>query len=78
MKLILTLWKTFFVWCTQSESINSYRDTLEKNIFSCMEMSKQSYDETMSMPVKRFYNYLKWKTDLEEEKQKMILDEVGK
>ena len=78
MKLILTLWKTFFVWCTQSESINNYRDILEKNVFSCMEMSKQSYDETMSMPVKRFYNYLKWKTDLEEEKQKMILDEVGK
>jgi len=43
-----------------------------------MEMSKQSYNETLSMPVKRFYNYLKWKSDLEEEKQKMILEEVGK
>lgn len=78
MKLILTLWKTFFAWCTQSDQINKYRDTLEKNIFSCMEMSKQSYPEVSKMPVKRFYNYLKWKTDLEEEKQKMILDEVGK
>jgi hypothetical protein len=43
-----------------------------------MEMSKQSYNETLSMPVKRFYNYLKWKSDLEEEKQKMILEEVSK
>lgn len=43
-----------------------------------MEMSKQSYMETMSMPVKKFYNYLKWKSDLEDEKQKMILEEVTK
>ena len=42
-----------------------------------MEMSKQSYPETMAMPVNRFYNYLKWKTDLEEEKRKMILEEVA-
>lgn len=42
-----------------------------------MEMSKQSYPETMEMPVNRFYNYLKWKTDLEEEKRKMILEEVA-
>jgi len=42
-----------------------------------MEMSKQSYPETMEMPVSRFYNYLKWKTDLEEEKRKMILEEVS-
>lgn len=43
-----------------------------------MEMSKQSYIDTMMMPVKKFQNYLKWKNDLEEEKQKMILEEVGK
>jgi len=41
-------------------------------------MSKQSYDQVVAMPIKRFYNYLKWKSDLEEEKQRMILDEVGK
>ena len=76
--MILIWWKTFFVWCTQSESINDYRDTLEKNIFSCIEMSKQSYDQVIAMPIKRFYNYLRWKSDLEDEKQKMILDEVGK
>lgn len=43
-----------------------------------MEMSKQSYAETVDMPVNRFYNYLKWKTDLEEEKRKMISEEIGK
>jgi hypothetical protein len=43
-----------------------------------MEMSKQSYSQIMSMPVKKFYNYLKWKSDLESDKQKMILEEVTK
>lgn len=70
-------WKTFFVWCTQSDSINKYRVTLDKNIYSCMEMSKQSYQEVMAMPVKKFYDYLKWKSDLEEEKRKMIQEEIG-
>ena len=35
-----------------------------------MEMSKQSYDECMSMPLNRFQDYMKWKSKLEEEKQK--------
>ena len=39
-------------------------------------MSKQSYESIMNMPLNRLYNYLKWKTDLEEEKSKM-LDEAG-
>ena len=43
-----------------------------------MEMSKQSYIEIMNMPVIKFYNYLKWKSNLEEEKQKMINEEVEK
>jgi len=42
-----------------------------------MEMSKQSYNEIMLMPVKRFSNYMRWKTNLEDEKQKMILEEVN-
>lgn len=41
-------------------------------------MSKQSYQEVTAMPIKKFYDYLKWKTDLEEEKQKMILEGIGK
>jgi hypothetical protein len=43
-----------------------------------MEMSKQSYADIMLMPVKRFQDYMKWKNDLEDEKQKMILEEVNK
>lgn len=43
-----------------------------------MEMSKQSYNDIMFMPVKRFQNYLKWKNDLEDEKQKLLLEGVSK
>ncbi len=41
-----------------------------------MEMSKQGYQDVVAMPIKRFYNYLKWKTDLEEDKKKMIEDQI--
>jgi len=41
-----------------------------------MEMSKQSYIETIMMPVKRFQDYLKWKSDLEDERKKMIQEET--
>ena len=43
-----------------------------------MEMSKQSYIETVMMPVQRFQDYLKWKTQLEEEKQKRYEEEAKK
>ena len=43
-----------------------------------MEMSKQTYHAVMAMPVKRFHNYMMWKSDLEDEKQKLILEEIGK
>lgn len=35
-----------------------------------MELSKQSYVEVSQMPVKRFYDYLKWKSDLEDERRR--------
>jgi hypothetical protein len=41
-----------------------------------MEMSKQGYQDVVDMPIKRFYNYLKWKTDLEEDKKKMIEEQI--
>jgi len=40
-------------------------------------MGKQNYLDVISMPVKRMHNYLKWKSELEEEKQKLI-EEVAK
>jgi len=43
-----------------------------------MEMSKSTYQGVVEMPIKRFYNYLKWKTDLEEDKKKMIEEEIGR
>ena len=43
-----------------------------------MELSKQSYIDVVNMPYKRLEDYLKWKTELEEEKQKKMSEEAGK
>jgi len=62
------------VYYTQSDNrVDEYRTNLEKNIFACMELAKQSYSDTMQMPVNRFYNFLEWKLKLQEDKQKNIV-----
>lgn len=33
------------------------------------------YHDIVLMPVKRFYDLIKWKSDLEEERQKMIKEQ---
>ena len=38
-------------------------------------MCKQPYDSIMNMPVKRLYDLLKWKSDLEEEKAKVMKEQ---
>jgi len=43
-----------------------------------MEMSRQAYVECLSMPFKRFQDYMIWKSKLEDEKQKRINEEMGK
>lgn len=43
-----------------------------------MELSRSSYIAIALMPVKRFYDYLKWKSELEEEKQKQMDEESAK
>jgi len=43
-----------------------------------MEMCKSAYTSVIEMPIKRFYNYLKWKINLEEDKKKMINEEMTK
>jgi len=43
-----------------------------------MELSKQSYHSVMSMPVKKLYDYLKWKEDYEEEKAKLMKENISK
>jgi hypothetical protein len=37
-----------------------------------MELSHQSYEAVMAMPVKKMYDYLKWKSELEETRHKEI------
>jgi hypothetical protein len=53
-----------------------YKDEINESIYACMEMSKQSYIEIGAMPFKRFQDYMKWKSRLEEEKQKRIEEEI--
>jgi hypothetical protein len=43
-----------------------------------MELSKQSYKDTVLMPVKRFRDYMVWKVKLEESKQKKIDEQMKK
>jgi len=48
---------------------DEYIKSLRDNIYTCMEFSRQSYGEVIAMPIKRFYDYLKWKVDLEDKKR---------
>ena len=62
--------------CMNSENVEEYNKRLEENIFLVMEMGKQNYSDVMKLPVSRFENYMLWKTKLEEEKQKLIEEEM--
>jgi hypothetical protein len=66
------------VQSTNHDEVDKYKRELTENIFSCMEMSKQSYIEIVNMPVKKFYDYLSWKIRLEEEKKKIMDEENNK
>ena len=63
---------------TQHNDIAKYTKVLDENVFSCMEMAKQSWPDTMEMPVKKLTDYLKWKSDLEEERRKLMEEKAGK
>ena len=54
------------------DSIETYKKTLDDNIFTCMEMSRQSYQDVVMMPVKKMFDYLKWKSSLEDSKRKIL------
>ena len=60
------------------DSIFSYKSSLNEAIFSAIEMCKQPYTDIMEMPVKRLYDLLKWKADVEEEKSKLIKEQKTK
>ena len=59
-------------------AIGIYKKTLDDNIFACIEMTKLSYHSIMMMPVKRFFDHMKWKADLEEARMKLIDEQRGK
>ena len=62
----------------QPNDVERYRKALAADVFTCMELSRQPYVDAVNMPIKKFYDYMKWKTDLEEEKQKRIDEETKK
>lgn len=39
---------------------------------------KLPYHDVTNMPVKRFYDLIKWKSDLEKEKQKLMKEQESK
>lgn len=43
-----------------------------------MELMKIPYHDIIFMPVKRFYDLIKWKSDLEEERQKIMKEQEAK
>lgn len=65
---------TFFGHYTSEndKDISDYRKILKENVFTCMEWSHQSYEQIMLMPIQKLSDYLTWKTNLEEEKRKML------
>lgn len=47
---------------------------MDQNIFTCMDLTGQKYLDIMHMPIKFFLDFIKWKIQIEEEKQKKIDD----
>lgn len=78
MRLIWMWPANFFAQCTNDKFIDNFISSFEENLFLCMELTKQSYESIMMMPVDRFYKLLKWKIKFDEEVNKMKEDEYSK
>jgi hypothetical protein len=52
--------------------IDEYKKMLNDSIFAAIEMLHLGYIDVMFMPVKRLNDLLKWKTNIEEQKIKMM------
>ena len=63
--------------CIQHDSVVDYKSSLALDIYACMELSQQSYTDVVSMPYHRFLEYLKWKSDLEDEKTKKFEEQAS-
>ncbi len=59
------------------DAIDVYKKVLNDNVFTCMELSGQSYNEIMAMPVKKLFDYLKWKNNLEDSKRKILEEKAA-
>jgi hypothetical protein len=66
---------TFFEWYTTSNSddlIVKFKKSWDEEVFSAIEMMHQPYESVMNMPVLKLKNMLRWKTKLEEDKEKLM------
>jgi len=45
---------------------------MDQNVFTCMDLTGQKYIDIMYMPIKTFLDFIKWKIEVEESKQKKI------
>ena len=50
---------------------------MDDNVYAAMELGKQQYSSIMAMPVKKLGGYLKWKSDLEEEKARLMKEKAS-
>ena len=60
-----------------TEKINNFVKMFDEQIFQCMELSKQSYEQILAMPIRKFYGYIEWKSKYEEQKSEE-LDKLSK
>jgi hypothetical protein len=65
------------VQCTSSEYRESFLEAQNELIFAAMEAGHQQYESIVKMPVQKLNDYLKWKTKLEKEKEKLMDESQG-
>jgi len=66
------------VQCTSSEYRQSFIEAQNELIFAAMEAGHQQYESIVKMPVSKLTEYLKWKSNLEKEKEKLMNDAQDK
>jgi hypothetical protein len=58
--------------------VTQFRRAITEEIFACIELNKLGYLDILVMPIKRLRDLLKWKTDLEEEREKLMKEKLRK
>ena len=67
----------FFEWWQDPKSVDKFKESLDENIRSLMELMHQDWGSIMFMPYKFFIDTLRWKIDLEDEKRKQMTEKTG-